>query len=454
MSPKNNRDRQLTIIICSFAIIAGIVFKLMPSYYYWQGHNYYKKQDYVQARKNFKNAYFFNKHNKDYRYYYVKTLKHLSPGATVQKEIFEIAASSQQDSAQQAAERQVSEWRNKIISYIGDNYIEQAPLDKGIIRWDTKKFPLRIAIIDESNTQGLPSYYKTEIERAFMQWQSATGFINFAMSNSAKNANIIVKITQPPANMCTKKNCRYVVGFTTPDYKGASLHNMTIVLYTRDPFGNFFSDKELYNTILHEIGHALGIMGHSYSSEDLMYMTAEDGNSFYAPYRSSFQYLSSKDINTIKLLYKLIPTVTNTPLEDLNKKGLIYAPIILGTSADIYSRKLKEAQNYIKNAPEIAGGYIDLGIAYAELNKPRDAMKAMTKAYELAKSDSEKYMVTYNLAVMNMNNGNFDNALKFAEEAKQIYDSEEVKDLLMNIKHARLTNKKYSKGSLMKYGED
>ena len=81
-------------------------------------------------------------------------------------------------------------------------------------------------------------------------------------------------------------------------------------------------------------------------------------------------------------------------------------------------------------------------------------MKAMTKAYELAKSDSEKYMVTYNLAVMNMNNGNFDNALKFAEEAKQIYDSEEVKDLLMNIKHARLTNKKYSKGSLMKYGED
>ena len=195
-------------------------------------------------------------------------------------------------------------------------------------------------------------------------------------------------------------------------------------------------------------------MGHSYSSEDLMYMTADDDNSFYAPYRSSFQYLSSKDVNTIKLLYKLIPDITNTPINAFSKKGLIYAPIILGTSAEISSRKLKEAKNYIKNAPEIAGGYIDLGIAYAELNKQKEALKAMSKAYELAKSDNEKYMITYNLAVMNMNKGDFDTALKYAREAKELYNSEEIKDLIMNIKHAKLTNKKSFKGTLLKYSED
>ena len=69
MTQENNSDRILTILICTFAIIFGIVFKLMPSYYCWQGQNYYKKQDYVKARKNFKNAYFFNQHNKDNRYY-------------------------------------------------------------------------------------------------------------------------------------------------------------------------------------------------------------------------------------------------------------------------------------------------------------------------------------------------------------------------------------------------
>ena len=216
---------------------------------------------------------------------------------------------------------------------------------------------------------------------------------------------------------------------------------MTIILYSNDPYGNFFSDKELYNTILHEIGHALGIMGHSYSSEDLMYMATENDNNYYAPYRSSFQYLSSKDINTIKLLYKMFPNITNTPLENLETKGQIYAPIILGTSSQISSRKLKEAQNYVKNAPNIAGGYIDMGIAYAELNRYKDAIKSLQKGYTLTKSDNEKYIILYNLAAIYMNIQKYDTALEYAQQAKQLYDNEEIKELIMNIKHAKLTKK-------------
>ena len=46
--------------------------------------------------------------NKDYRYFYVKTLTHLKPTLTVQKEIFEVASSSQKDSAQQIADRTIT----------------------------------------------------------------------------------------------------------------------------------------------------------------------------------------------------------------------------------------------------------------------------------------------------------------------------------------------------------
>lgn len=214
---------------------------------------------------------------------------------------------------------------------------------------------------------------------------------------------------------------------------------MTIVLYAKDPHGNFFSDKELYNTALHEIGHALGIMGHSYSSEDLMYMSS-DNSSFYTPYRSSFQYLSSQDINTIKLLYKLIPTITNS--EKINTKGLVYAPIILGTSKDISSRKLKEAQNYVKQAPDMSGGYVDMGIAYAELNKTNDAIKAMQKAYELSKTDNERYTSLYNLSAIYMNAGELEKALTYANEAKKIMNTDEIKDLITNINHAKVTKTK------------
>ncbi len=441
MTSKNNNHRFITTFICTFAIVFGLFFKLLPAYFFWQGQNFLKNNDYVKAFKNLRTAYKINSHNKDYRYYYVQALTKLSPTVKVQKYIFEIAESKENDSARQLAEMEISKWQDNISSSIGDNYIEQVPLDNRIIRWDEKTFPLKIAITDNSNIE-LPPYYRVEILEAFAQWQTAADFLKFEETQNIKDADIIVDIIPLPDNVCEGQVCRYVVGFTTPKYKGSRLKKMIISLYDKDPYGNYFSDKELYNTILHEIGHALGIMGHSYSSEDLMYMTTENNNNFYSPYRSSFQYLSSKDINTIKLLYQLIPDITNTPLKEFNTKGLIYAPVVLGSSNDISTRKLEEAKNYIKNAPDIAGGYIDLGIAYAELNKTGEALKAMHKAEELAKSNNEKYMVYYNLAALYMNNGKLDKALTFAQKAQNIYNSEEIKELITNINHAKSANKK------------
>lgn len=433
-----SKDRKLTVILCSIAVLFAICVKTAPVYFFNQGKTALKKQDYVKAHKNLKNAYNFNKNNKDYRYYYVQTLLNLSPSITVQKEIFEIASSTNNDSAQDLAENKVNEWRNNVMRNIGDNYIEQAPMDKGIMRWDSEKFPLKITVIDNSGIN-IPDYYNQEIYKAFNQWEVSTQFLKFANTSNSADANIIVKIKPLPDDVCSGDVCRYVVGYTTPDFKGNILNKMTIVLYAKDPHGNFFSDKELYNTALHEIGHALGIMGHSYSSEDLMYMSS-DNSSFYTPYRSSFQYLSSQDINTIKLLYKLIPTITNS--EKINTKGLVYAPIILGTSKDISSRKLKEAQNYVKQAPDMSGGYVDMGIAYAELNKTNDAIKAMQKAYELSKTDNERYTSLYNLSAIYMNAGELEKALTYANEAKKIMNTDEIKDLITNINHAKVTKTK------------
>ena len=436
-----SKDRTITFIIWALLITIGIVFKFMPDFYFWQGRDFYKKQDFVKAHKSLQKAYSLNKYNKDIRYYYAKTLTNLTPNLTVQKAVFELATSKQKDSAQQVAESQINLWRGNVLKKIGNNYIEQVPLDKGILRWDENKFPLRISVNDKSGQQ-LPPYYQTEIMKAFTQWQSSSGFITFATVKNVNNADIIINIEPTPADMCSEKNCKYVVGFTTPIIRGQSLKNMTITLYAKDAYNNFFSDKELYNTILHEIGHALGIMGHSYSTEDLMYMATDNSDGFFAPYRSSFQYLSQQDLNTVRLLYKLIPDICNTPIDKLDIKGKIYAPIILGTSEEIFSRKIKEAKNYIKNAPNLPEGYIDLGIAYAELNKYGDAKRAMKKALELTKSNDDKYLIYYNLAVINMNSNNLDEAMTNAESAKFISENEDVKELITNIKHAQSAKQK------------
>ena len=428
-----NKDRLITILVCSIAIIYLIVIKAMPHFFFYNGKSAFEKHNYVKAYSNLKKAYYFDKKNKDYRYYFVKTLTNLVPNLEVQKNMFEIASSEEEDSAQSLAENKVTEWKFNVLRNIGDNYIEQTPLDKGIIRWDINKFPIKIKI---ENNVSVPDYYNVEILRAFNQWTLSTGFIKFSKTDN--DADIIVKIMSLPSSTCSdNQNCKYVVGYTTPTIKGRILKYMTIILYDKDPYGNYFSDKELYNIILHEIGHALGIMGHSYSSDDLMYMASE--NNIYMSYRSAFQYLSSKDINTIKLLYKLIPDVTNS--ENINTKDLVYAPIVLGSSKEISKRKLKEAQNYIKNAPNLAGGYIDLGIAYSELGKDKDAIKAMQKAYELASTDTEKYLCAFNLSALFLKIKGFEQAEEYANIAKKINNSEEIQELIMNIKHEKSRSK-------------
>ena len=144
----------------------------------------------------------------------------------------------------------------------------------------------------------------------------------------------------------------------------------------------------------------------------------------------------------INLLYKLYPTTTNTPLNELDKNELIYAPIVLGTNEQISSRKLKEAQIYIKKAPNLSSGYIDLGIAYSELNKPKEAIKAMKKAYKLAQNDNEKYIVAFNLAIIYMNNKKYDEALVCAQEAQKISNNEDIEVLIYNIYSNKLINQK------------
>lgn len=439
----NNSKKILILFLLIFLIWANI-----PNILLGLGKSNLKKQNYSIAIKRLRQAYKLDNDNKDIRYYYAQALIKLKPTFDIQKEVFELANGQINDSAAILAQDQIESWKNNIFYNIGDNYIEQAPYEKGIIRWDTDKFPLKIIISDKSD-MNIPQYYEKEITNAFLQWSQSVNFLKFSIVENNADANIEVKIVPTPSNICSGNTCKYVVGYTNPEIKNNKLKKMTITLYATDPQGNYFSDKELYNTILHEIGHALGVMGHSYSSEDLMYMTTDNG-SYYAPYRSSFQYISSKDINTMKLLYKIKPTISNTNPNKFTNPNLIYAPIILGTTKEISSRKLSEAKQYIKKAPDIYGGYVDLAVAYAELNKKKEAVKSLEKAMELTKSDTEKYIVLYNLAVIHMNSNDLEKALTYANQAKNLQDDEDIQELIMNINHAISSKTKPFKNNMIK----
>lgn len=438
---KKPKDRSLKILFIGLVLIA-IVFtlnNLVPKIYLNSGREAYLAKDYKKAYQDLRIAIKLNHTDSEARYYYVQTLTKFMPTLEIQKEIYWISQGNFADSADLVAHKQLDKWKSQILYNIGTNYIEKVPFSDKILRWDATKFPLTVSIENDSSNQ-VPEYYKSAIENAFLQWQSTTGnFIKFKFVTDSKDAQISVKIVpmQKNKNCKDEGECQYVAAYTEPGLKGNLLAKMVITVYDTNSYNEFFSQKQIYNTVLHEIGHSLGIMGHSDSQDDLMYMQSNSSQGNADQFRSDFQMISAADINTLNLLYKLIPDITNTPMGEYDSKNQIFAPIVMGSSEQINSKKLTEAQNYINSAPNIPNGYIDLASAYSEQKDYDKAVSALNRALELSSSDNDKFVVYFNLAIIYMNTQDWDNSLKYAQMAKEIKDSSDVENLIESINYNR-----------------
>lgn len=428
-----------------FILLFLLIFKFIPNIYLESGKNDYSNNNYPSAYNNLKIAYGLNPHNQDIRYYYIQTLVKLPATLDVQKAIYEFAQAKQTDSADLIAEQQIGKWKGNILFNAGENYIEETPFNDKILRWDAKKFPLVVNI--KNNSAVAPAYYIEEIKNAFSQWQNITGrFIRFEYTDNPNDANILVTInTSEDMKKCSEETCKYTVAYTTPSFSGDLLKRATIFFYDSNNLGQPFTQKQIYNTALHEIGHSLGIMGHSQSQDDLMYLQEGDVGA-YDNLRSDFQLFSPRDINTIKLLYKLVPDITNTPMNEFDTSRLIYAPIVMGSEEEINSKKILEAQNYIKQAPNLPNGYLDLATGYAELNQYGKAIETLDKALSLCSNDNERYIVYYNYAVTYSRIKDWENALKYANQAKAIKSDADIDGLINSIN----TNKNIKNNPIQK----
>lgn len=407
------------VLIAAFVVYT--ISKLIPDFYLDLGKNDCAKKDYVSAYKNLKIAVTLSPKNRDVRYYYVQALINLKPTLEVQRELYRISHVNQADSADLIADQQIAKWRNEIFLNIGENYIEKAPYEDRILRWDVTKFPLTVYI--ENNSNIAPKYYETQIKKAFVQWQESTKFISFKFLGDEKDANIVVSINlSTDMKKCDQEDCKYTVAYTTPDINGDVLKRMDILFYDSNNLGKPFSPREIYNSALHEIGHALGIMGHSENKDDIMYMETNQNDSFNK-FKSDFQPISQADLNTMNLLYKLVPNITNTPLREFGTKQQFFAPIVLGSDEQINSRKMLEAKNYINAAPNLPNGYIDLAAAYLDGKQYNNAIESLNKALTFCSNDNERFMVCYNFAVTYMKIKDWENALKYANMAKQLNPS-------------------------------
>jgi hypothetical protein len=134
------------------------------------------------------------------------------------------------------------------------------------------------------------------VSKCFDEWSHASGGrIHWTMAANRADANYVIGWTRHQTECAEGTEAGLTTTDTyvdTDDGREYIERAQTNILTRCD--GRPLTDKELAETCLHEIGHGLGIEGHSSNPGDIMY---------YAVSSKQTGHLTSRDVNTIGRLY-------------------------------------------------------------------------------------------------------------------------------------------------------
>ena len=403
-----------------------------------RGDYYYAKNDSANAQKYYESAFELGVEDTDRRDRYVNLLINSPMTVKSQEKLVKFINLPADDGAKLKAEYFIYDLKRAISAKYPGNYIKKAVYNGKIVRWS--KLPITYGL---KSDEPIPQYFIDEIEDAFKTWEKESNQLVY-FERTTKNPNIVIDFkAHNPAD--PEEGQKYIVAFTTPGINSENkLMGMKIDFYLRDNEDKYFSKNQVYNTALHEIVHALGFMGHSDNRKDIMYM-AKDAVSVNEDLREE---PTEADINTVKLLYNIKPDITNggeTPSE--------YIPyVVLGNDKEVTNVKIREAKAYIKRAPNLPMGYVDLAMGYAAALDYLKAIKNLNKALELADTNDMLGIIYYNLAVCYYHINDFEAAKENIRKSIQIKEAEDKNYLLAEIytKEGNIDQAIEEYGSLMK----
>ena len=359
-------------LIISFAFAASS----FGATYFQQGVSLFNKKNYQAARTTFSKAIDINNYDLSSRYYYAICCVRLGEKERAISEFHTIIRMDPDSYAASMSKKAlISLDPNGFYKPVNsssnqyDNYINNAVTSNGMyVRWDRTK-PIRV-YVDTANTT---IEYSNEVKKAVKQWTEALkGTATIVPAYSAQSADIVVVFSRKTFEI-TKTH--HTLGTTLPQYTSNSLLRLSKVeLSTMSPSGKVYSPVLVYNTALHELGHALGIWGHSQNKSDIMYAYADDN------YRRS---LSARDIRTIKLLYQNPANITNTSNSSANVATKLNKKRI--------NTKVEEALNYLKKNPTSVTAHRHLGSVYMGMGDYDNAILVYKRVIVLNPKDDLSY---------------------------------------------------------------
>ncbi len=420
------QEQGMTSTIVIFAIvlvlIVGVFFVLRnmyPSYMFNQGKKALEAGQYEKALKTFINVANAKPYDNEPIYYEVLALSKMPPTYETQKLLYDIAQLEDCDEASELADNILMNMRKDLDKQIGPNYADNILFDDQLIRWNNSK-PITFSISADSS---VPSESINAVKDAVYAWEGVSnGTIKLNETTDA-NANIKIKFTDDIS--IKDKFDPKRIGKTLPIFKDEVLQSMEVYIKKTDVSGENLNANKVYNVALHEMGHALGLGGHSADSNDVMYYTF-DSVSVPAERRN----ITQRDINTLLFLYKMIPDIIDKPIAPSEYANLYYHDMITGYPGENFELEIQRLISQLKANGNDIVAWVDLAINYGLKRQYARSNYILTQALPLVQTDlRNQFVILYNLAVNYYKLREYKLAEKHLNLAKTINDDKDTQIL-------------------------
>jgi predicted Zn-dependent protease len=224
-----------------------------------------------------------------------------------------------------------------------ESYLEACLKDGRTVRWPDKAMPIKIHIAPfrwyEKTKQRESTMYQGMVMEAMATWHQATqGKVRFQVVNNLNDSQI--NVVWRRVDRTSLGHCEYLVNKASMIYSA----EISIGLSDNVIHSQYNDPDEVRHTILHEFGHALGLIGHSDGSNDIMYV----------PHQFGVTQISQRDALTVQWLYQL---PVGFDFVAIGNKHQLKPPFTLQDVLDYVTGKTRKPKTEETAQPEAQSAY-------------------------------------------------------------------------------------------------